>query len=283
MKSNEENILVYLRFLLPTLPSAERKVAQCLLGNSEIAISSTLAILAQVSGTSEATVIRLCKRLGFDGFTDMKKSYVYAIIDENKTLTQEVEANDSFFEIFNKVCESNSKILKDTLELFSQDYEKALDAILNANTLHFFGNGDAIVVAKLAQMKFERLGLHGSAHSDVIMQYITAGGLKSGDVALSISYSGASTSVVNTTKIAKEMGATTICITKINKSPLLKHTDINLFTATSDFTIGKDIIAKRVADQAILDALYLGYLTKKQEDFSQKLRDTQKAIDNNKL
>ena len=84
-------------------------------------------------------------------------------------------------------------------------------------------------------------------------------------------------------KIAREAGATTICITKMGKSPLLKYTDINLFIATDDLTVGKDIVSRRVADQAIIDALYLGVLTKSTQDRAAWIRKTQKAIDNNKI
>jgi DNA-binding MurR/RpiR family transcriptional regulator len=186
-------------------------------------------------------------------------------------------------DILKKVFQNNMQTLNDTLALVSDNYTKALEALLKAKTIHFFGVGDAFVVGQLAHMKFSRLGLGGSAHSDVMLQLIAASSLTKDDVAFAISYSGGSRTTVQVMKAAKEAGATTICITKMNKSPLLKYTDINLFTATIDLTVGKDIISRRVADQAIIDALYLGVLTKSDQDCASFIRKTQKAIDYNKI
>ena len=65
----------------------------------------------------------------------------------------------------------------------------------------------------------------------------------------------------------------------MNKSPLLRYTDIPLFISISDLTVGRDKVTRRVADQFILDVLYLGYITKKKQDFSKRLKRTQGAID----
>ena len=84
-------------------------------------------------------------------------------------------------------------------------------------------------------------------------------------------------------KIAKERGAVTISITKMNKSPLLRYTDISLFTAVNDLTVGRDKVTRRVSDQFILDALYLGYTTKINKGYKKQLQKIQTAIDCNKI
>lgn len=277
------DIFVKLKFLLPTLPKTEKAVANYLLTESDTVRGMTLAILAQEVGCSEASVLRLCRKMGFDGFSSMKQGYMVTMVDHNEVVTQEILPTDTISEIMKKVIQNNTQTLKDTLALASYDYEKALNAILKAKSIHFFGVGDAFTVGQLAMMKFTRLGYSGSAHSDVMLQLITASTLTKEDIGFAISYSGASKTTVNAMKIAKEAGATTICITKMNKSPLLKYTDINLFTATVDLTVGKDIISRRVADQMILDALYLAILTKSDRDCAVNIRKTQKAIDYNKI
>lgn len=116
-----------------------------------------------------------------------------------------------------------------------------------------------------------------------MMQLMTAANLKPVDVAFAVSYEGRSRNVVQAMRIAKEQGATTICITKMNKSPLLKVTDIPLFISTSDLTCGRDKVARRVADQAILDALFLGMTLRKGKEYNKHMRMVQNAIDLNKL
>ena len=162
-------------------------------------------------------------------------------------------------------------------------YPEALDALLKAKEIHFFGVGDAFAVCQLAYMKFGRLGIPCSVHSDVMLQMMTAGNLTSEDVALAVSYEGRSRNVVEAMKIAKERGAVTISITKMNKSPLLRYTDISLFTAVNDLTVGRDKVTRRVSDQFILDALYLGYTTKINKGYKKQLQKIQTVIDCNKI
>lgn len=277
------DLLVKIRFMLPSLPRAEKAFAQGLLDNPEAITQMTLAEIARETGSSEATIIRFCKRLGYAGYSSLKKEFTMNIAEGIAIQEEDISAGDSMKEIMMKVFHSNVQTLNDTLVLANEGYSKAIEAMLKADSIHFFGVGDAYVACQLAFMKFSRLGINCTAHSDVMLQNVAAGNMKPGDVAISISYEGRSKNVVQAMRIAKQSGATTISITKMNKSPLLKYTDIALFIATGDLTIGRDKVTRRVADQFIMDVLYLGFITKSGRDYSKHLRHIQKAIDCNKI
>ena len=102
-------------------------------------------------------------------------------------------------------------------------------------------------------------------------------------MAIAISYEGKSRTVINAMRIAKERGATIICITKMSKSLLLKLSDINLFIATSDVTVGRDIVARRVAEQMIIDTLYLSVLVRTDKNYTKHLNSTSKFLELNKI
>lgn len=276
-------LLVKIRFLIPSLPRAEKAFAQALLENPEAITQLTLAAIAAESGSSEASIIRFCKRMGYHGYSGLKEAFTAAIAEGEEIHEEGIEETDGIEVILKKVFQSNVQTLQNTMVLANDGYQAALDAIISAKSIHFFGVGDAFAACQFAFMKFCRLGIPCSAYSDVMLQYITADNLRPGDVALAISYEGRSRNVVQAMKIAKLRGATTISITKMNKSPLLKYTDISLFTSVSDLTVGMDKVTRRVADQFILDVLYLGYITKTKRDYSKRLKRTQTAIDCNKL
>ena len=277
------DLLVRIKFQLPSLPRAEKIVAEELLENPEAIIDMTLAGMARETGSCEASIIRFCRRMGFNGYTELKHAFMKAVGEGGEVQSEEIKNQDDMRTILKKVFQSNIQTLNDTLSLATDNYDKALDALLKAKSIHFFGTGDAFSVCQLAFMKFNRLGVSGSAHSDVMLQLIAAANMKQGDVAFAVSYEGRSRNIVDAMRIAKEMGAVTICITKMNKSPMLKYTDINLFTSISDLTIGRDKVTRRVSDQAILDALYLGYITKCGQNTSKYLKKVQNAIDCNKM
>ncbi len=278
-----KDLFVKVRFLLPSLPRAEKTFAEAILENPEAISQLTLAAMARESGSSEASIIRFCKRMGYDGYTAMKEDFIRAVSDTSGIEAEGIEVTDDIGTILKKVYQSNVQTLSDTLVLAGEGYKKALNALLKAREIHFFGVGDAYAVCLLAQMKFGRLGIHSTAYSDVMQQLMTAGNLTKDDVAIAVSYEGRSKNVVEAMKIAKQSGATTISITKMNKSPLLKYTDISLFISVNDLTVGRDKVTRRVSDQFILDALYLGYTTKMDRTIKKQLQKTQVAIDTNKI
>lgn len=276
-------LLVKIRFLIPSLPRAEKAFAQALLENPDAITHLTLAEIAAESGSSEASVIRFCKRLNFHGYTDLKEAFKVAIAKGVEVHEEGIEESDEIDVILKKVFQSNVQTLQNTMVLANEGYKDALNAIINAKAIHFFGVGDAYAACQFAFMKFCRLGIPCSAHSDVMLQYVAADNMGPGDVALAVSYEGRSRNVVQSMQIAKRRGATTISITKMNKSPLLRYTDIPLYISVSDLTIGRDKATRRVADQFILDVLYLGYITKTKKDYAKRLKRTQETIDCNKI
>lgn len=61
--------MVKLRFLIPTLPRAEKAVAQALLEKPELICLMTLAELARETDSSDASIIRFCRKMGYSGFS----------------------------------------------------------------------------------------------------------------------------------------------------------------------------------------------------------------------
>lgn len=276
-----KGLMMRIRFQLPSLPRAERVVAEALLENPEAISGLTLAQLAKETGSSDASIIRFCRRMGFKGYTDFKNAFICRrdLSEED----EEKENQDSMMVILKKVFRGNMQTLTDTLSLATTNYDEALNAMVNAKSIHFFGVGDAYAVCQLAHMKITRLGIGGSAYSDVTQQLVAAANIRPGDVAFSVSYEGRSRNVVEAMKIAKERGAVTICITKMNKSPLLHYVDIALFISVSDLTIGREKVARRVADQAILDALFVGMSIRMGKEAVKRMQDTHKVMEINKI
>ena len=180
-------LLVKIKFLLPSLPRAERDFAKALLESPEAIIGMTLATVARESGSSEASIIRFCKRLGFDGYSALKKAFEKAIDDEVYQI-EPVNQDDDIKEILQKVYNSNVQTLQNTMVLSNDGYEQAVDALVHANAIHFFGVGDANAACQFTYIKYAKLGISSSAHSDVMMQYIIAENMRPGDLAIAVSY-----------------------------------------------------------------------------------------------
>ena len=171
-------IMVRIRFQLPSLPRAEKVVAEALLENPEAIANFTLSGLAHETGSSDASIVRFCKRMGYSGYTEFKQAFLSAANEESSERPEKIEAQDDMVTILKKVFHSNMQTLTDTLSLVTPNYEKALNAMANAKSIHFFGVGDAYAVCQLTDTKISRMGINCSAYSDVMMQLMTAANLK---------------------------------------------------------------------------------------------------------
>lgn len=261
MKWNNPNqLFAKIRLQLPALAKAERKAAEYILDHQEEMYSLNLLELATNSGASQAAIIRMCKSIGLDGFKQLK-----AELGRRGTLSHELfpdngdeteSAGGSMEKVLKEVFSYNVRSLQDTFALYTEEYEKALKAILRARRLAFFSIGNASMPCQYAYMMFKRIGYNCSADIDPDIQMIDAANLGKGDVAIAVSHTGQTRHVVAATETARNNGATTICITKNAKSPLTKACDIHLFTATIDTSVNMEFVARRIAEYAIIEAFY---------------------------
>src|SRR5438093_8575444 len=61
-----------LRMHRPGLPDAEARVADAILDQPQLVTNESVGDLALRAGSATATVVRLCRRVGFDGFYRFK-------------------------------------------------------------------------------------------------------------------------------------------------------------------------------------------------------------------
>lgn len=285
--ANTARILPTVRLLLPTLAKAERKAAQYLLDHQDDLIGLSLVDLAARSGSSQASIIRLCKTIGLDGFKQLKTELARQARDPNgssihsDTLDMGHKAS-GMAAALKEVFSLNARTLDDTFALYTDEYDKALKAILGARQMAFFSIGNAHMPCQYAYFMFRRIGYYCSANTDPDMQMIDASNLEPGDVAIAVSHTGQTRNVVAAMELARKRGAKTICITKHVKSPLTRASDIRLFTATSDASVHMEVVARRIAEYAILEAFYHAVRSARPETETRVLH-TSTAMQSNKL
>lgn len=276
-------IIIKLQFLIPSLPRAEKTVAQYMLDHINEIHDMTLSMLSEESGSSEATIIRFCKRMGYRSFVHLKQDFARSASYESVDLPDAITSDNSMLNIFDKVSSVITQSLSNTRTLFANcESDKALEAILHAKSVHFFAIGDATATCEWACFKFNRIGIPSFCYNDIVFQYEAAMRMTGKDVVIAMSASGRSQNVVRAVKLAHEAGATTISITQTARSPLLRYTDISLITAGIDMTMGRDSVSKRISEFAIIESFYLAAICKGTRDYEFLLQNTITSSDMNK-
>lgn len=248
---------------MPRMGVVERRVADYLLKKSKDMISMTITEFSEACGASEATIVRFCRHIGYAGFQDLKLAIAQDVVSPLSVMYDGIGPEDSIGTIKNKVFTSNIQAMNDTLELVDdKELERAVDAIYSAHYFDIYGMGGSGIIARDAQHKFLKIGIRASVFSDTHLQALAMTQLGKGDTVMGISYSGASTDVIETLKYAKQNGARTICLTHLAKSPITRVSDIKLYTTASETMFRSDGIVSRMAQLAIIDTLYIGVALK---------------------
>lgn len=270
-----------IKLFYPKMGKAEKKIADWIIENPNGLIPLSITELAEKCGCGEATIVRFAKRLDFGGYQELKISL--AREEGSSELTNGITTADSCYEIFDKVSNDiycSLELTKSSLN--QQDLEDAANLILNANQISIYGLGNSAAVALDFQHKLLRAGCRAVAFSDNHMQVISAAHLTHSDVAIGISHSGSSKDIVDALKIAHERGAKTISITNKGKSPIVKVSDIALFTASDETQYSILGLNSRISQLAIISSVYY-YIANHKAISTEAIEMTESALQNKKF
>lgn len=254
---NNRNVLLIIKSLYPSLHRVEKKIAGLILKNPETVIYMPIAQMAKELGVAESSIVRFCKTMGFDGFKQLKINLVKNLENPGKIIYEDINRNDSHHEIINKVFSSSMKTLEESLQIIDEkQFSIAVEAILKAKRIEFYGLGTSSTLAQDAYYRFMRIGLPVYAAVDPHISRVSASTMDSTCLAIGISYKGSTKDIVETLEIAKSKGAKTMCITCFFQSPITKVSDIQIIMPTSEAKIMREAISSRIAQIAIIDSLY---------------------------
>lgn len=271
--------LVKIRTLYHSLRASEQKVADYIEAHPEEVIYLSISALADKCGVSEASVIRLCKVLGYEGYQELKISMARSLIKPVKYIHEEIEEGDSVDKITQKVMVADMKAIEDTLKILDKgEVEKAIEALSKAKRIEFYGLGGSASVAFDAQHKFLRHGIPCIAYNDAHMQVMSASMLGKGDVVIGISHSGSSRDIVDSLENASKAGAATICITSSEKSPVTRASSIKLIVSARELSYRPEPMASRIAQLAVIDVLSVGVALNREKIFIKNLEKSRQAL-----
>lgn len=251
-----QNCSARIRAQYDSLSTAERRVADYILQSSDSVLSLTARELGSRAETSEATVVRFCQSLGYKGLPELRTDLMKELFAAKREDYQGVTTNDSASELLHKVVYSSIEALQQTITTLDPEaFQQAVLAIRQARLTYFFGSGGSAHIAKEATLKFLRMRQRAVAYDDYFSQILGASLLEPGDVAVGLSYTGATRDTVEFLKAAQEAGAATVVITNFAGSPITKVADISLISSAPTGILGGEAGPARIAQLMVLDAI----------------------------
>ena len=257
------------------LRKSEKRAADYILRHMELAAGLSIDRLAKAADVSQPTVLRMLRSLGFSGYKDFK----YRLVSEMAQSEAESQGaaepmfgytlrkQDTLEEIPSYMTATAAGMMEETLKNLSvRTYRKAVESIRKARLIDIYSVENSGVAAQDLLAKLLYLGLPCRYFSDAYYQRISAGSLTGEDVAVGISYSGASKDTVDAVRTAKRSGATTIVITNFHDSPISRYADILICTSQEQFIYGNAIYS-RMTQLLIVDMIYMGIIASDYEHY----------------
>jgi RpiR family carbohydrate utilization transcriptional regulator len=254
-RATTQNILEVVRTLRDELRKSERKVAGLVLADPRRILTSTLAETADLAQVSQPTVIRFCVAVGCTGFQDFKLRLAHSLALGTPATHSVLLDTDGPEAIVEKIFDYTISSLDWARHhLDKAAVARAIAVLEKASSIEFFGYGASGIVARDAQQKFPLFGVPCGAQTDSHQQLMIASMMRPGDVAVVISNTGRTRSIVEIAGIARSSGAMVIGITG-SESPLAAECDIVLIVESLDNTNIYTPTISRIAALAVIDVL----------------------------
>lgn len=260
----------------------EESIADFILGLGEELKKYSTRNIADATYTSPATVVRLCKKLGFAGFDDFKKQFLKEIDYLNRQYGK-IDANfpfqkdDTMMNVAYKISQLYEDTIKDSISLLHHDsLQKALNLLKYSESIHIYSFGTTLNLAESFKEKMLKIGKNVIISNNINYQLYEANCISKGDIAILISYSGETEKIICVAETCKKRGIPIIVISSFGGNTLSKMASCNLTMSTKEsmfYNIGD--FSTHLAIHFILDVLYSTYfLLNYEKNFEAKLKET---------
>ncbi|WAL66073.1 MurR/RpiR family transcriptional regulator [Amycolatopsis cynarae] len=287
-RESEASPLVRIRSLLPGLARAEQRVAKVVLEDPSAVARRSITEVALAANTSETTVTRFCKAVGVGGYPQLRIALAAdtarSEARSTRNLGGEISVNDDLAAVVGKVSFADARAVEETADqLDIATLERVIGLLSEAGRVDVYGVGASAFVAADLQQKLHRIGRVCFAWSDTHIMLTSAAVLRTGDVAIGVSHTGATTDTVEALRVAREHGATTVALTNFPRSPITEVADYVLTTAARETTFRSGATASRIAQLTVIDCLFIGVAQRHMDAASQALDATREAVGSHRL
>lgn len=221
------------------LSRQQRLIAEYLLDHLHEVPFLSVPQLAERSGASEATVVRLCKSIGFLGFSDMKMDVVESLREEmNAPDLDDGSDPEPATDVLGAVAELERHNIQSTLDHIDRaSFERVADLLYEADHIFTFGLGISAHLAELAAYLLTEHGLRANRFSTNFTspreQLVT---MREGDVLLAFSFPPYSRQTLEVLEEASGRGMKSVAVSDRLGAPAVPLASESLLVSTHGMT-----------------------------------------------
>lgn len=265
-----------------SLTVSENEIAQYVINNPDQVVASTITATAQNTHTSEASINRFCKKIGFKGFNSFKVALAQDSF-YNSMREAEPASQDSFIAAISQ--DYRHMLINTTAMLDEHQVFRAAAEMYKASHIYIFSMSYTRFVAQQLEFRLGMVGLYAKAITDLNDARILASGIGRDDAVLVIAPTLLVRELYQAISICHGNGAVVISITSYDSPKLGDLIDYKFIISDKITTQNSVSISNNLMFLYVADVLYCALLDKdkslrQRQLNSDSILDSQHRMDN---
>ncbi|WP_432542897.1 MurR/RpiR family transcriptional regulator [Kineococcus sp. SYSU DK002] len=276
------SLRAHLLAALPAATASGARVLTALLEDPAAAAQLTVTDLAARTGTSEATVVRTARSLGFAGYPQLRLALAAAgpVPEPAALLTGSLEDPADLADVVTTLAALESEAVTATARTLDLTaLAAAADDLRAARVVDCYGLGVSASLAADFDHKAVRVGVLTRLRTEGHAALVSSETLRAGDAAVVVSHSGTTPDVVTAARRARARGAAVVAVTSSPGSPLASGADHVLLATGRETAYRAGAMASRAGTALVLDCLYVALVQRLGGSASDTLRRTLEAVE----
>ena len=137
------NLLQRMEFKAPSFSKGQKRLAEYITKNYDIAAYLTASKLGKEAGVSESTVVRFAYQLEYDGYPELQKA-IQVIVKTNSNSQQRMSLSSKRYEekgVLRSILTTDMERLKDTIHsgIDEKEFDEAVRIINDSRRVYIMG------------------------------------------------------------------------------------------------------------------------------------------------
>ncbi|CQR46258.1 HTH-type transcriptional regulator GlvR [Paraliobacillus sp. PM-2] len=192
-----------------TLSESEMYLLEYITNHLQDIPTMSIVKLSENASVSTATIVRLMKKIGYDGYTSFK----YSLKEQNSFTDDNNEMENIGNEISQAIKKNEFEVSK-TIQLQSiGQIEDAVQKLYNADKIYVFARGFSEMIGKEMTVKLQLMGKNCEIHDDPNIIKTKSKSIKENELAIFVSLNGETEELVEACKNLNIKQITTMTLT----------------------------------------------------------------------
>lgn len=260
----------------------ENEIAQYVMNNAEKVVSSTITTIAKNTNTSEASINRFCKKIGFKGFNSFKVALAQENFFNSMQKSEQSSTDDG---LVSSISRDYSHMLVNTTALLDENLvQEAAAAMRKAAHIYIFSYSYTAMVAQELEFRLGMVGLHAKAVTDIEAIRVYTGAVTGDDLVMVLAPTLLMRDLYHAMGLCRDSGAKIMTISSYDSPKLAAMIDCKFIISDKITTRYSVSISNNLMFLYVTDVLYCALLEgdkslKKKRMASDSILSSQQRMD----